>query len=415
MGLFAAYGLDRFRAMPTSARSAPACSRTGRSACRPARRGRRRSSEAFEAYHASLSRERRHLSRHQRRHPGAARRRGGRGARARGRSARRSRGRRGRRLLQGRDPRRGVAASSAGPAEVTEVLAAEPGARQRGSWRPLDDHAPARHGRRPSRHGRGRAGAPCSRRWRRRGSPISAAICSPPIGAAEARIGAEIDALLDDEDIGFAFGALACGADLLIAEAALARGVELHVVLPFEEEDFLAQSVRPGRRPGWEARYRACIAPAPRASASPARWPISATPPNTAMAAGWRWAWPGCAPSISPPSRCRSRSGTASPRTARPAPAPTSPPGPGRAGAAGSSIPAPVDREPRPARSRGRRRLRAQPRRDPVHRFRRLLDAERGRAAGFLGRGDARASPRCSTRMTTRSNAATAGATRSTR
>ena len=35
---------------------------------------------------------------------------------------------------------------------------------------------------------------------------------------------------------------------------------------------------------------------APRASPSPARWSISATPPNMAMAAGWRWAWRGCAP-----------------------------------------------------------------------------------------------------------------------
>jgi len=76
--------------------------------------------------------------------------------------------------------------------------------------------------------------------------------------AAEARIGAAIDAILAQENIGFAFGALACGADLLFAEAALARGAELHVVLPFEEADFLEQSVRPGGA-GWEARYRACI------------------------------------------------------------------------------------------------------------------------------------------------------------
>jgi class 3 adenylate cyclase len=57
--------------------------------------------------------------------------------------------------------------------------------------------------------------------------------------------------------VGFACGALACGADILIAEALLDRGVELHAILPFEEEDFLAQSVRPGGA-GWEERYRAC-------------------------------------------------------------------------------------------------------------------------------------------------------------
>jgi Tetratricopeptide Repeats-Sensor/Adenylate and Guanylate cyclase catalytic domain len=75
--------------------------------------------------------------------------------------------------------------------------------------------------------------------------------------AAEARIRARIDAVLGEEAIGFAFGALACGADILAAEALLDRGAELHVVLPFEEEDFLLQSVLPGGE-GWAARYRAC-------------------------------------------------------------------------------------------------------------------------------------------------------------
>ena len=75
--------------------------------------------------------------------------------------------------------------------------------------------------------------------------------------AAEARLKAEIGRALDEEGVGFAYGALACGADILIAEAALERGVELHVVLPFVEEDFLAQSVRPGGG-DWVERYRAC-------------------------------------------------------------------------------------------------------------------------------------------------------------
>ena len=77
-------------------------------------------------------------------------------------------------------------------------------------------------------------------------------------GAAEARLKAEIEQLLEAEKVGFAFGALACGSDLVIAEAALARGAELHVVLPFEEEDFLAQSVLPGGD-SWLQRYRSCL------------------------------------------------------------------------------------------------------------------------------------------------------------
>jgi adenylate cyclase len=90
--------------------------------------------------------------------------------------------------------------------------------------------------------------------------PRVAHFCGHMFGAdaaAEAAIRGALDALLDEEGIGFAYGALACGADIVIAEALLDRGVALHVVLPFEEEDFLLQSVRPGG-PGWEARYRAC-------------------------------------------------------------------------------------------------------------------------------------------------------------
>jgi class 3 adenylate cyclase len=79
--------------------------------------------------------------------------------------------------------------------------------------------------------------------------------------ADEARVRAAVEAVLDEEDVGFAYGALACGADILVAEALLARGIELNVVMPFDEEDFLAQSVLPGGA-GWEARYRACSAAA---------------------------------------------------------------------------------------------------------------------------------------------------------
>ncbi len=90
--------------------------------------------------------------------------------------------------------------------------------------------------------------------------------CGHMFGAdagAEARVRAQVDAVLDEEDIGFAYGALACGADIIAAEALLDRGVELNVILPFEEEDFLAQSVLPGG-PGWEARFRNCRARAKR-------------------------------------------------------------------------------------------------------------------------------------------------------
>lgn len=79
--------------------------------------------------------------------------------------------------------------------------------------------------------------------------------------AVEARIAGEVGRALEDERIGAVFGPLACGADIVIAETAIARGIEFHAVLPFAEEDFLALSVKPGGA-GWEARYRRCIAAA---------------------------------------------------------------------------------------------------------------------------------------------------------
>jgi len=74
---------------------------------------------------------------------------------------------------------------------------------------------------------------------------------------AEARLAAQIEAALAAEQVGFVYGALAAGADILFAEAALRRGLELHIVLPFEEEDFLAQSVVPGGE-AWVTRYYIC-------------------------------------------------------------------------------------------------------------------------------------------------------------
>ena len=63
-----------------------------------------------------------------------------------------------------------------------------------------------------------------------------------------------IEAILDETGALIAYGPLACGADILIAEAILARGGELHAVMPFAEEDFLTTSVRLGG-PEWEPRY----------------------------------------------------------------------------------------------------------------------------------------------------------------
>jgi hypothetical protein len=63
-----------------------------------------------------------------------------------------------------------------------------------------------------------------------------------------------VEDILDETGALIAYGPLACGADIVIAEAILARGGELHAVMPFAEEDFLRTSVRLGG-PEWEERY----------------------------------------------------------------------------------------------------------------------------------------------------------------
>ncbi len=76
---------------------------------------------------------------------------------------------------------------------------------------------------------------------------------------AESAVTARIAALLAERDVGFGYGSLASGADILFAEALLARGAQLHVLLPFRRDEFIEESVRPsGKR--WVSRFEACLA-----------------------------------------------------------------------------------------------------------------------------------------------------------
>ncbi|WP_310475796.1 tetratricopeptide repeat-containing protein [Sandarakinorhabdus sp.] len=76
--------------------------------------------------------------------------------------------------------------------------------------------------------------------------------------AAEAGLAARIEAVLDATGAKIAYGALACGADILCAEALLRRGAELHVVLPFPAADFMTRSVLPGGS-DWAPRFDAAL------------------------------------------------------------------------------------------------------------------------------------------------------------
>jgi class 3 adenylate cyclase len=77
----------------------------------------------------------------------------------------------------------------------------------------------------------------------------------------ETRVAAEIADMLARRHVGFGYGALAAGADILFAEALLERGAELHVVLPFAREEFVDVSVAPSRE-RWIGRFEACLAKA---------------------------------------------------------------------------------------------------------------------------------------------------------
>lgn len=75
----------------------------------------------------------------------------------------------------------------------------------------------------------------------------------------DAAVRARIDALLAEDRVGFAWGALAGGADVIVAEAVLARDAELHLVLPAPPAVFRADSAAP-LGGDWPARFDRVLA-----------------------------------------------------------------------------------------------------------------------------------------------------------
>jgi len=64
--------------------------------------------------------------------------------------------------------------------------------------------------------------------------------------------------IIQSHDIGFGYGALAAGADIVIAESLLAEGVELNVVLPASVDCFIERSVKPFGQ-GWVSKFKSCL------------------------------------------------------------------------------------------------------------------------------------------------------------
>jgi hypothetical protein len=72
------------------------------------------------------------------------------------------------------------------------------------------------------------------------------------------RVAEAIAAEVDDVRPAYGYGALASGADIVWAETLLARGAELHVVLPFARDEFVRASVADAG-PAWVERFERCL------------------------------------------------------------------------------------------------------------------------------------------------------------
>jgi tetratricopeptide (TPR) repeat protein len=75
----------------------------------------------------------------------------------------------------------------------------------------------------------------------------------------EGEVEREIRAFVAERRLGFAYGSLASGADILVAEALLDAGIRLEIVLPFDTDEFEAVSVAPAGA-SWPERFRSCLA-----------------------------------------------------------------------------------------------------------------------------------------------------------
>lgn len=84
--------------------------------------------------------------------------------------------------------------------------------------------------------------------------PTGTALCDPALRQ-------RVDDVLASQSIGFGYGGLAAGGDIIFAESLLAAGAELHVVLPVEERSFVAVSVAPFGD-GWVNRFERCLSQA---------------------------------------------------------------------------------------------------------------------------------------------------------
>lgn len=89
--------------------------------------------------------------------------------------------------------------------------------------------------------------------------PVCAHFTGHITNVPEADLRRRLDQMLREQRVGFAYGGLAAGADILFAEALLEAGGELHVVLPVDRDAFVEVSVAPFGE-AWIPRFERCLA-----------------------------------------------------------------------------------------------------------------------------------------------------------
>jgi adenylate cyclase len=76
--------------------------------------------------------------------------------------------------------------------------------------------------------------------------------------AFERRLSHAVDGFLQERNVGYAYGSLASGADTIIAENVLSRGLELNLIFPFKLDEFVRISVAPAGEE-WVRRFESCF------------------------------------------------------------------------------------------------------------------------------------------------------------
>ncbi len=78
------------------------------------------------------------------------------------------------------------------------------------------------------------------------------------VAADDEALAGEVRAVVEREGVGFGYGALAAGADIVVAEVLLDHGAELHLVLPAGPAAFRTASIAPWGE-AWERRFEEVV------------------------------------------------------------------------------------------------------------------------------------------------------------